>query len=102
MRSQKSALAARRLRGTTLRMRGASLRASLSMRLLGDAMQSETVGPCTLYLADYRQVLPLLQGVTAVVADPPYGEDYRPKGSRDKVGGPGTTPAASGGNAGPF
>lgn len=72
------------------------------MRLLGDAMRSDTVGICTLYLADYRQVLPLLHGVTAVVADPPYGNDYRQKRSRDKLVRPDTTHAAIVGNAEPF
>jgi len=65
-------------------------------------MRSDTVGTCTLYLADYRQVLPLLQGVTAVVADPPYGNDYRQKRSRDKLVRPDTTHAAIVGNAEPF
>lgn len=39
---------------------------------------------CVLYLADYRDVLPSLKNVTVVIADPPYGNDYRQKRSRDK------------------
>jgi len=65
-------------------------------------MRSETVGCCTLYLADYRDVLPVLQGITAVVADPPYGNDYRQKRSRDKLVRPDTTHAPIVGNAEPF
>jgi DNA modification methylase len=33
----------------------------------------EVIGDATLYLADCRDVLPLLSGVDAVVTDPPYG-----------------------------
>lgn len=65
-------------------------------------MRSDTVGTCTLYLADYRHVLPLLHGITAVIADPPYGNDYRQKRSRDKLVRPDTTHAAIVGNAEPF
>ena len=32
-----------------------------------------TIGPCTLYLGDCLQIAPTLQGVDAVVTDPPYG-----------------------------
>lgn len=31
------------------------------------------IGPCTLYLGDCLEVLPTLQGIDAVVTDPPYG-----------------------------
>ena len=62
----------------------------------------ERVGCCTLHLADYRDVLPTLQGVTAIVADPPYGNDYRQKRSRDKLVKPDTTHAPIVGNAEPF
>lgn len=34
------------------------------------------IGPCTLYNADCLEVLPTLQGVDAVVTDPPYGIGY--------------------------
>jgi DNA modification methylase len=34
----------------------------------------------TLYLADCMDVLPTLEGVDAVVADPPYGIGYKPQG----------------------
>ena len=33
----------------------------------------ETIGDCTLYLGDCRDVLPTLGKVDAVVTDPPYG-----------------------------
>lgn len=33
----------------------------------------ETIGDCTLYLGDCREVLPTLPRVDAVVTDPPYG-----------------------------
>ena len=36
-------------------------------------MRVEKVGHCTLYLADCMDVLPTLDGVDAVVTDPPYG-----------------------------
>lgn len=64
--------------------------------------RTERVGCCTLHLADYRDVLPKLQGVTAIVADPPYGNDYRQKRSRDKLVKPDTTHAPIVGNAEPF
>ena len=63
---------------------------------------TERVGCCTLHLADYRDVLPTLQGVTAIVADPPYGNHYRQKRSRDKLVKPDTTHAPIVGNAEPF
>lgn len=36
-------------------------------------MEPVTIGPCTLFCADCRDVLPLLEGVDVVVTDPPYG-----------------------------
>lgn len=36
-------------------------------------MRVETIGDCTLYLGDCRDVLPKLSGVDAVITDPPYG-----------------------------
>lgn len=38
-----------------------------------DIIQSVTIGPCTLYLGDCLKIAPTLQGVDAVVSDPPYG-----------------------------
>ena len=67
-----------------------------------DAPLSERIGCCTLYRADYRLVLPALHGVTAIVADPPYGNDYRQKRSRDNLVHPDTTFAPIVGNAEPF
>jgi site-specific DNA-methyltransferase (adenine-specific) len=37
------------------------------------SFESVTIGPCTLYRGDCRDVLPTLSGVDAVVTDPPYG-----------------------------
>lgn len=39
-------------------------------------MKTETIGECTLYLGDCREVLPTLGKVDAVVTDPPYGINY--------------------------
>ena len=36
-----------------------------------------TIGDCRLILGDCREVLPTLQGVDAVVSDPPYGISYK-------------------------
>ena len=36
-------------------------------------MRIETIGDCTLYLGDCRDVLPTLGKVDAVITDPPYG-----------------------------
>lgn len=35
--------------------------------------RTETIGDCTLYLGDCRDILPTLSKVDAVVTDPPYG-----------------------------
>ena len=40
-------------------------------------MRVEKIGDATLYLADCIEVLPTLEGVDAVVTDPPYGIRYR-------------------------
>lgn len=65
-------------------------------------MRSETIGCCTVHLADYRDVLPGLPGVTHIIADPPYGNDYRQKRSRDKLVRPDAVHAPIVGNAEPF
>lgn len=39
-------------------------------------MRVETIGNATLYLGDCREITPNLQGVDAVVSDPPYGMDW--------------------------
>jgi DNA modification methylase len=36
-------------------------------------VRTETIGDCTLYLGDCREILPTLGPVDAVVTDPPYG-----------------------------
>jgi site-specific DNA-methyltransferase (adenine-specific) len=38
----------------------------------------ETIGNATLYLGDCREILPTLGKVDAVVADPPYGQNFKP------------------------
>ena len=43
-------------------------------------MSVETIGDCTLYLGDCREVLPTLGKVDAVVTDPPYGLGDKWKG----------------------
>ncbi|MFE1571836.1 DNA methyltransferase [Comamonas odontotermitis] len=48
-------------------------------------MRTAQIGCCTLVLADYQAILPKLQDVSAIIADPPYGNDYRQKRSRDKL-----------------
>lgn len=42
-----------------------------------------TIGPCTLYLGDCLKIAPTLEGVDAVISDPPYGIGYF-KGSGGK------------------
>ena len=37
----------------------------------------ETIGDCTLYLGDCREILPTIGKVDAVVTDPPYGMEFR-------------------------
>lgn len=38
------------------------------------------MGTATLYLGDCREILPTLQGVDAVITDPPYGIGYKHSG----------------------
>lgn len=42
----------------------------------------ETIGDCTLYLGDCREILPTLGKVDAVVTDPPYGIGFRWSGAK--------------------
>lgn len=50
-------------------------------------MIKEVIGDCTLYNADCRDVLPLLDRVDAVITDPPYGigESNEKNASRDNA-----------------
>lgn len=48
----------------------------------------ETIGSATLYLGDCRNILPSLDGIDAVVTDPPYGINYRYHGGGQGAGGP--------------
>ena len=45
----------------------------------------ETIGDCTLYLGDCRDILPTLGKVDAVVTDPPYGLGDKWKGGGTKA-----------------
>ena len=56
----------------------------------------ETIGDCTLYLGDCREILPTLGRVDAVVTDPPYGIDIGGSGS---IGGSGYVAAKDYGKA---
>lgn len=47
----------------------------------------EHIGAATLYLGDCRDVLPTLQGVDAVVADPPYGIKHKRGRASSREGG---------------
>lgn len=53
-------------------------------------MRVERIGSATLYLGDCREVLPTLEGVDAVVTDPPYGVVFAGKSTkhtaRDNIG----------------
>jgi DNA modification methylase len=42
-------------------------------------MRIEKIGDCTLYLGDCREILPTLGKVDAVVTDPPYGINWKPR-----------------------
>lgn len=46
------------------------------MKTLND-FPSVTIGNCTLYQGDCREILPLLGKVDAVVTDPPYGMSFK-------------------------
>jgi DNA modification methylase len=48
-----------------------------TMREKLNSFRKETIGDCTLYLGDCRELLPLLPKVDAVVTDPPYGIGWR-------------------------
>ena len=50
-------------------------------------MRVETIGDATLYCGDYRDVLPTLGKVDAVVTDPPYGIGFNYKGQYKDDGG---------------
>ena len=39
-------------------------------------MRCETLGDCTIYLGDSRELIPALEGVDATITDPPYGVNY--------------------------
>src|SRR5688572_7542774 len=59
-------------------------------------MRTEVIGNATLHLGDCREILPALQGVDAIVADPPYGIAYKHSGGmRGKSAAVGITKAAN-------
>lgn len=43
------------------------------------------IGDCTLYLGDCLQIMPALEAVDAVIADPPYGINYAHGGGGGKL-----------------
>jgi site-specific DNA-methyltransferase (adenine-specific) len=48
----------------------------------------EQIGQCSLYLGDCREILPYIEGVNALVSDPPYGISYKsPSGRGETVRG---------------
>lgn len=50
-------------------------------------MRVETIGRATLYCGDSRELIATLEGVDAVVTDPPYGlEDWNTRGTNAKRG----------------
>jgi len=51
-------------------------------------MRVETIGPATLYLADCREVLPTLEGIHALITDPPYGVDFKGKATKHTINRP--------------
>lgn len=51
----------------------------------------EVIGNATLHLGDCRDILPTLQGVDAIVTDPPYGIMYKHGGAHGRA----TSPKAS-------
>lgn len=79
-------------------------------------MRSETIGSATLYLGDSREIVPTLNGVAAIVSDPPYGQAlqcnvdvryhegggrYKPSGGRNVRVKP-AYPVTIAGDDGPF
>lgn len=55
-------------------------------------MRIERIGLATLYLADNREVLPLLSNCMAIVSDPPYGIGYQHSGGGNSKEWRGTLP----------
>ena len=55
---------------------GAGASGSVGAQSHRPATRIETIGDCTLYLGDCRDVLPTLGPVDAVVTDPPYGLNF--------------------------
>ena len=39
-------------------------------------MRFETLGDCTIYLGDSRELIPMLECVDVTITDPPYGVNY--------------------------
>lgn len=60
------------------------------------------IGCCTLILGDYHDHVATWPDSHVVIADPPYGNDYRQKRSRDKLVRPDSVHAPIAGNAVPF
>ncbi len=58
-------------------------------------MRVEVIGAATLYLGDCLEVLPTLEGIDAVITDPPYGNGCAPRGGKvaGSIQGSGLAPA---------
>lgn len=41
--------------------------------------RKEVIGDCTLYLGNSFEILPALKNIDAVITDPPYGIDWKPR-----------------------
>lgn len=65
-------------------------------------MLIETIGTCRLILGDYRDHMAMMRDVSAFIVDPPYGNDYRQKRSRDNLVRPDLQHTAIVGNNEPF
>lgn len=44
--------------------------------------RKETIGECVLYLGDNMEIMPYLDGVGAIVTDPPYGISVQNKNGK--------------------
>lgn len=69
---------------------------------IGSLGEYHKIGTATIFLGDYRDLMHYLPNVTIVIADPPYGNDYRQKRSRDKWVRPDAELPPIQGNAEPF
>ncbi|MGE5650913.1 MAG: DNA methyltransferase [Bacillota bacterium] len=62
----------------------------------------ERIGNSILYLGDCKEIMRTLCEITACITDPPYGQNYKQKRSRDKLVRPDTEHAQIVGDDAPF